>query len=86
MRLFKIFAAAGLLIASLGVSTVANAQPQRDDRHYQSDRGRDRGNDGRGSYRNQRHDRGNHNGWSKKRQHQRCHTEWRRGHRVRICR
>lgn len=86
MKLSMIFAAAGMVIASLGTSAVADAQPQRSDRHYESDRGRDRDDDRRGGYRDQRNDRGNHYGWNKKRKHQRCHTEWRRGHRVRICR
>ena len=104
MKLPMIFAAAGMLFASLGASTTAEAQPQRSERHYESDRGHDRGDARRGDYRNddrrssyrnddrrrgyrnQRNDRGNHYGWNKKRKHQQCRTEWRRGQRVRICR
>jgi hypothetical protein len=74
MKIFQIAAAAGLVIASLGVSTAADAQ-------YRGDRdGRPGWNHGRGDHR------GDRRGWRGDRHHQRCWTEWRHHHRVRICR
>ena len=73
MKLFHITAAAGLALVSLGTATVASAQPYDHGRHeWRHDDGRhgDRG-----------HDRGWHRGG-----HDRCHTEWRHHHRVRVCR
>lgn len=69
MKLVRMFAAAGLVVASLGVSTVADAQ--RHDRY-----------DHRGHDRWDRHDRGRHNGWNN---HRRCRTEWHHHHRVNRC-
>lgn len=81
MNITKIIAAAGLLAVALGASTGAEAQRYNGDR----DHGRYEQRDNRGD-RGQhygRHDRGNHYGRDR---HQRCRTEWRHHHRVRICR
>lgn len=79
MKIPRMLAAAGLVIASLGVSTVADAQNYRDhDRGYNDHRG-DRGDRG-GRWNN----RGRHNGWDRHRN--RCRVEWRHHRQVRICR
>jgi hypothetical protein len=83
MKITHIAAAAGLVVAALGVSTSANAQDWRGDRDHREYRGDYRGHDrhdGRGYDR----DRGRHYGWD--RHHRRCWTEWRHHHRVRVCR
>ncbi|MDB5707700.1 MAG: hypothetical protein JWN66_4816 [Sphingomonas bacterium] len=86
MKIVRMFAAASLVVASLGVATVADAQTYGgNDRTYNQNHRND------GDRRDQRNDRGNryendrgrHNGWNN---HRRCHTEWRHHHRVRICR
>ncbi|CAN5537935.1 hypothetical protein BH09PSE4_BH09PSE4_14290 [soil metagenome] len=82
MKMFKLAAAAGLVIASMGVATAADAQQYRGDRSssYRHD-------DNRRDYRESRFDRGRHYGWRNNGHHRvRCWTEWRHHHRVRICR
>lgn len=71
MKLARVFCAAGLIVASLGVSATADAQ--RYDRH---DHGWNRHHQGW-------HDRGRHNGWNN--HHRRCHSEWHHHHRVTRC-
>lgn len=74
MKLSRMFAAASLVIASLGVSVAADAQQGRDHRP-----GVSRHDNGRHNVRNNR-----------KRHHvnnrRRCHTEWRHHRRIRVCR
>lgn len=82
MKITRMLAAAGLVVASLGVSTVANAQhyDRHDDRSYARDdrgRGHDRGHDG------YRHDNGHHYG--QYRHDRRCRTEYRHHRRVTTC-
>ena len=55
MKILRMFATAGLVIASLGATTAASATDHDGNRHYQSDRG-DRGD------RDYRGDRGDHRG------------------------
>ena len=78
MKLTKIIAAAGLMAASLGASAGADAQRYNGDRDHGRYEHRDNGDRRYGS-----HDRGHHYGRD---HHQRCRTEWRHHHRVRICR
>lgn len=77
MKKFRLAAAAGLLLATMSVSTAAQADRgdrwqngQHNDRRFNDHRG-----DRRDYYRhsNYRHDR-------------HCRTEWRHHHRVRVCR
>jgi hypothetical protein len=86
MKFSTLFAAAGLMVAAIGTSAPAEAQYRGDySRHY--DRHDDRG-------RHHVSDRGRHRGWNQGRPRarhghgyrQRCWTEWRRHHRVRVCR
>jgi Ni/Co efflux regulator RcnB len=86
------FATAGQVIASLGVSTAASARDHQGDRgrHHQVSRDdhRNWGHDRR-DYRGDRfarHDNGRHNGWRNGRGHNRCHTEWRHHRAIRVCR
>ena len=76
MKIRAMFAAAGLVIAAMGVSTAADARPHdgwRDGRGWH-DNGRHRGwENRRGGYRN--HYRG-----------RRCWTEYRHHRRIRVCR
>lgn len=94
MKITTMFAAAGLVVASMGVSTTAMAQ-NRDhgrDGYRDGDRGRDGYRDrdryrDRDGYRDRGRHYGNdrrHNGWGRHRTH--CRTIWRYGHRVRVCR
>ena len=81
MRMFHLAAAAGLVVAALGVGSSADARDHRDYR-------------GNGAW----HDQGRHDGYGHRRYddrrwnghgrrwHQRCWTEWRHHHRVRVCR
>lgn len=76
MKLSHIMAAAGIALASLGAASGASAQPYqngRHDRHYDNGR-HDDGRRWHGGRRWNGHGRN------------RCHTEWRHHHRVRICR
>jgi hypothetical protein len=94
MKMPRLFVAAGLVVAALGVSTSANAQrydnnPQIDQRDHSGDRrdnGANRRDDNGRRYDNARRDyrgdRGRRYGWN----HRRCWTEWRHHHRVRRCR
>ena len=83
MKITRMLAAAGLVVASLGVATVADAKDHGRGHEYREDRGHDdRGYDRR----HDRHDNGNHYGWRNGRGHHRCYTEWRHHHRVRVCR
>ncbi|MEP7008217.1 MAG: hypothetical protein ABI810_19720, partial [Sphingomonas bacterium] len=90
-----IFAATGLVVAAMTASTSAEAQRWHgdggrgwhDDRGWHGDRGwrGDRGWHGDRGYRGYRHRpywRRADYGW----RYPRCWTEWRRHHRVRICR
>ncbi|WCM26125.1 hypothetical protein NDN01_19240 [Sphingomonas sp. QA11] len=89
MKISIMLAAAGLAVASMGVSTAAVAQNRNHDRDGYRDGHRDRG-----GYRDRRHyDRGRHNGYDRRhygRRHygwnRHCRTIWRYGHRVRVCR
>ncbi len=85
MKIRTMLLTAGLAIASLGVSTGANAQDYNGgDRHHDGYRNSDHRNDRRDDHRRDwRDDRGRHNGWNR---HQRCWTEWHHHHRVRVCR
>ena len=96
MKISIMLAAAGLAVASMGVSASASAQSWGNGRdgyrsgHNDRDRYRDRD---RRHYDNGRHyDRGRHDdrggrydrrsyGWNRH-----CRTIWRYGHRVRVCR
>ncbi len=77
MKIRNIIAAAGLVVAALGTSGAAQAQPYH-------------GEGRRGDYnRPGWHDNGRHRGWENRRggnggRH--CWTEWRHHHRVRVCR
>ena len=73
MKLSHIAAATGLVLASLGAATSANAQPY--------DHGRQEWRHDDGGRWDRSHDRGWHRGG-----YHHCHTEWRHHHRVRICR
>jgi hypothetical protein len=76
-----ISATAGLTVGALGISGAAGAQRYNDDRdHGRFEQRGDRGDRGRHYGRNNR---GHHYGSDR---HQRCRTEWRHHHRVRICR
>ena len=101
MNVARIIATAGLVIASLGAATAANAQnygvdPQhqndRHDQRYQNvrrdHRNGDNRDDQRGRYgrRDDRRDNGNRDGWRNARGHNRCHIEWRHHHQIRVCR
>ena len=98
MKIMQMFAAAGLVVASLGAATTADAQSWRGDRYGNYDRGYrgDYGRDYDRGYRDWRGDRGRHYGWDRGRRHgwngyrgggrQRCWTEYRYNHRVRVCR
>jgi hypothetical protein len=79
MKLFRMFATAGLVVASLGVSTAASARDHHGDRDWGRHERHDRGWHGR-DWRH--HDNGHHYGWG----HNRCHTEWRHHRAVRVCR
>ncbi|MDB5686045.1 MAG: hypothetical protein JWR77_634 [Rhizorhabdus sp.] len=72
MKILNIFAAAGIVIASMGVSVAADAQVRHDNGWRDGDHGRHQGWN--------RHDRrwNNH--------HRNCHMEWRHHHKVRVCR
>lgn len=85
MKIARMLAAAGLVVASLGVAGVAHAKDHGRGQEHRDNRGRDahRGGYDRGD---RRHDNGNHYGWRNGRGHHRCHTEWRHHHQVRICR
>ncbi|WP_231639303.1 hypothetical protein [Sphingomonas profundi] len=75
-------AAAGLVLASLGATTGAEARPHRDD-GYHRDHGRHHGWDrGRRGWNDRRY--GHHAGYYRPARH--CWTEWRHHHRVRVCR
>lgn len=81
MTISRIIAAAGLLAAAICASASADAQRYGGDR----DRGRYEQRDNRGDrgHHYGRNDRGRHYGRDRQ---QRCRTEWRHHHRVRICR
>ena len=82
MKITRLLATAGLVVASLGISTVAGAQNYGGgDRH--DERRDDRDGRGRDGY---RHDNGNHYGQDRGRGHRRCHTEYRHHHRITRCR
>ncbi|MCC2976856.1 hypothetical protein LK533_09245 [Sphingomonas sp. PL-96] len=78
MKISKIVATAGLMLAALGAGTSAEAQRHNGDRDH-------------GRY-EQRDDRGHHYGRNDRRRHQarkhhqRCRTVWRHHHRQRVCR
>jgi hypothetical protein len=87
MKMPRLFVAAGLVVAALGVSTSANAQRydnnrQIDQRDHRADRRDDNGRRYDNARRDYRGDRGRRYGWN----HRRCWTEWRHHHRVRRCR
>jgi len=96
MQIARLFAAAGLVVASLGVSATADAQRYGRDNYSNHDRDyRDHRDGGRGYDRNYRgydcrygHDRGRHVGWDRGRGrgHQRCWVEYRHHDRVTVCR
>lgn len=80
MKIVRMFAAAGLVIASMGATTVAEAQHHRgNDRGHEQryDRGHDR------DHRGYRGNRGRAYGHNRR---NRCHTEYRRHRQVRVCR
>jgi Ni/Co efflux regulator RcnB len=95
MNITRMLAAAGLVVASLGASTAAEAQDHRDsrgdryeqrydrdgrsDRDYSGDRDH-RGYNGGDRY---RHDNGHHRGNAYG--HRRCRTEYRHHRRVTVC-
>lgn len=94
MKITRMLAAAGLIVASLGVSTVAEAKEHRDGRNDRNEQRYDR--DGRGDrdhrgYGNDRgnrgdryrHDNGRHRGNAYG--HRRCRTEYRHHRRVTVC-
>ena len=84
MKTTNILVAAGLIVASLGMSTAADAQQYRGDRYDHHDRA---GGDRHGrDYRYGRHDNGRHYGWGNNRRHHRCWTEYRHHRQVRVCR
>jgi hypothetical protein len=98
MKIAHMFAAAGLMVATLGIGTAAEAQPGRGDRWDHHDRGRHNGwdrNDRRHG-RWDRHDRRDRRHWNNGRRNRsyayrngynnRCWTEWRYNQRIRICR
>lgn len=81
MKISKIIATASLVAAALGFSGAADAQRYNGDRDHSRFEHRDsRGDRGRHYGRD---DRGHHFGRDR---HQRCRTEWRHHHRVRVCR
>ncbi|MFA6117542.1 MAG: hypothetical protein WC729_26360 [Sphingomonas sp.] len=94
MKITTLLAAAGIAVASMGVSTSATAQSWGHDRDSYRDGDRDRdGYRNRDGYRDRDRyrDRGRHYGydrrhygWNRHRNH--CRTIWRYGHRVRVCR
>jgi len=78
MKIARLFVAAGLAVAALGVGTAAQArdwnQNGRPDRYDRAERWQHN----RGYY-------GHDRRWN--RHHRvRCHTEWRHHHRIRVCR
>ena len=101
MKIFRLFAAAGLVIASLGAPAIAQDHGPGydhqdrgdrdgrggDDRRDGDDRGY-RGDDrGRGYDRGDgHHDNGHHYGWRNGGGHGRCYTQWRHHRQVRVCR
>lgn len=80
MKLVRMLAAAGLVVSTLGVSTVADAKDHG--RRYEQRNDRGRGYDRS----DRRHDNGNHYGWRNGRGHQRCYTQWHHHRQVRVCR
>ena len=85
MKITQMLAVAGLVVASLGASTAADAKDHGRGHEYQNHRGGD--DRGRGyDRRDDRHDNGNHYGWRNGRGHQRCYTQWRHHRQVRVCR
>ena len=84
MKILRMFATAGLVVASLGATTAASARDHHNGRGYENAR-YDRGDHGRDRF--GRHDNGRHNGWRNGRgHHNRCHTEWRHHRQIRVCR
>ena len=84
MKANKILVAAGLVVASLGFSTAADAKHHRGDRYDHHDRDYGRGYDR--DYRYGRHDNGRHHGWGNGRGYRRCWIEYRHHRQVRVCR
>ncbi len=79
MKISHIFAATGLMVAAMTASTSADAQRYHGDRGWHHG---ERGWHGRGYYYGPRWRPAHYYGW----RYQRCWTEWRWHHRVRVCR
>lgn len=96
MKAGKFFAAAALLLASMGMSSAASARDYghdyRDGRgqfsqRYDGNRYRDHRRYDYRRYDNRRYyGRRQDRRWNNWRNDRRCWTEWRRNHRVRVCR
>ncbi|RZM02412.1 MAG: hypothetical protein EOP68_21130 [Sphingomonas sp.] len=83
MSLRNLAAALGLVIATVGAGSAADAQPDRRDGYHRD--GQDRRYNDNGRHRGWNNDRGRGrgHGWNNQR---RCWTEWRHHRRVRVCR
>jgi hypothetical protein len=91
MKITRIIAAAGLMVAALGAGTSAEAQRHNGDRDNGRYEQRHNGDRDHGRY-EQRDNRGHHYGRNDRRRHQarkhhqRCRTVWRDHRRVQVCR
>lgn len=87
MKALKIFAAAGLTVATFAGAGSASAQSWHHDR-YERERYEHRYDRDRYDHRRDRHrgwDRGRHYGWHRGYRGRACRIEWRHHHRVRVC-